>query len=283
MNIPLNALSPKVPRYSVFNTCPDRLHHYTSVETLRLILANKTIRFNRLDNVNDPREALSNEYKTSQTLVFASCWTYGEESIPHWKMYSDFTGIRLTMPTLMFSGRNDNHKVTNDDSLYQIGFSDDRNHPIQIVRRGKTYIGNHPGGVYGPTKVRYVADHELMEQNFFPDRPIARYDLRQLGIKKSIIWAHEREIRFRIFASPSYSPEIDDFDWMSPQSFIDNPVITPYVDIPLDNTALSEAEVMLGPHISTEQRKAVEELCAQYAPNAKIVESRLQIRPAIKK
>lgn len=33
------------------------LYHYTSIETLALILKNRTIRFNNLQNVDDPEEA----------------------------------------------------------------------------------------------------------------------------------------------------------------------------------------------------------------------------------
>ena len=34
-----------------------KIYHYTSIETLALILKNKTIRFNRLDHVDDVDEA----------------------------------------------------------------------------------------------------------------------------------------------------------------------------------------------------------------------------------
>ena len=33
------------------------IHHYTDIDTLALILANRTIRFNRLDRVDDTTEA----------------------------------------------------------------------------------------------------------------------------------------------------------------------------------------------------------------------------------
>lgn len=33
-----------------------RIYHYTNIDTLALILKNRTIRFNRLDNVDDLEE-----------------------------------------------------------------------------------------------------------------------------------------------------------------------------------------------------------------------------------
>ena len=33
------------------------IHHYTNIEVLSLILKNRTLRFNRLDRVDDPEES----------------------------------------------------------------------------------------------------------------------------------------------------------------------------------------------------------------------------------
>ena len=59
------------------------LYHYTTIDTLALILKNKTIRFNRLDKVDDVEEdAFSNGVHLGQ-YIFVSCWTKNsEESIP---------------------------------------------------------------------------------------------------------------------------------------------------------------------------------------------------------
>jgi hypothetical protein len=76
------------------------LHHYTTIDTLALILKNRTIRFNRLDYVDDVGESHKyGEYNLSRYL-FVSCWTNtDEENIPLWHMYSKgMTGIRLSLP-----------------------------------------------------------------------------------------------------------------------------------------------------------------------------------------
>lgn len=39
-----------------------RIYHYTSIETLALILDNQKIRFNRLDRVDDLEESFVNRY-----------------------------------------------------------------------------------------------------------------------------------------------------------------------------------------------------------------------------
>jgi hypothetical protein len=61
-----------------------KIYHYTNVESLAMILKNKTIRFNRLDKVDDIEEgnAESSGVRFCK-YVFVSCWTENpEESIP---------------------------------------------------------------------------------------------------------------------------------------------------------------------------------------------------------
>ena len=82
-----------------------RIYHYTNIETLALILKNKTIRFNRLDQVDDLEEGQSecSGIKIGQYL-FVSCWTEdSEESIPLWRMYTDKgVGVRIGIEKDMF-------------------------------------------------------------------------------------------------------------------------------------------------------------------------------------
>lgn len=86
---------------------PKFLYHYTSLETVALILKNMTLRFNRLDKVNDLNEASSYNLPYANTLVFSSSWTeHSEESIPMWRMYTrDMEGVRIKLPINMFKGR----------------------------------------------------------------------------------------------------------------------------------------------------------------------------------
>lgn len=279
MLIPLNTLRPHDPRCTVFNTCPRQLHHYTSIDTLALILSKKTIRFNRLDRVEDPLEAVSKEYTAAQMLVFASCWTFGEESIPHWSRYASLYGVCLTMPTLMFKGRHNNHKVTTDDRLYQLNISTDDAHALTMERRGKDFITLQASAIYGPTRIRYVNRDELASNNIYPAQPNAKYDLRMLGTKKHKAWEFEHEIRFRLLATSGYLSDLGGASAsISPESFIHTPVVTQHVDVPIDDTAIAEAEVVLGPKTTGEQQAVVESLCAQYAPSASVRRSSIQIR-----
>jgi hypothetical protein len=76
---------------------PETLYHYTSIETLALILKNRNIKFSRLDYVNDPQEGVANDYGNFSQYIFVSCWTdLNEESIAFWNIYTpNAKGIRI--------------------------------------------------------------------------------------------------------------------------------------------------------------------------------------------
>ncbi len=86
---------------------PEALYHYTSIETLALIFEHKTLRFSRLDGVNDPEEASTVDLPLASTLVFASCWTARDrETLAMWKMYTpNMQGVRIKLPNNPFAGR----------------------------------------------------------------------------------------------------------------------------------------------------------------------------------
>ena len=56
------------------------IHHYTNIDVLALILKNRTLRFNRLDQVDDPEESnfVSNGVNIG-LYAFVSCWTEAKE------------------------------------------------------------------------------------------------------------------------------------------------------------------------------------------------------------
>ena len=91
-----------------------KIHQYTSIDSLALILKNKTIRFKRLDKMDDIEEAaLSNAGIHLGGFMFVSCWTYNEnESIPLWRMYTPTTrGVRISLDKDMFK----KHIVTKEE------------------------------------------------------------------------------------------------------------------------------------------------------------------------
>ncbi|MCH5426006.1 hypothetical protein EFK22_13140 [Lactococcus lactis subsp. lactis] len=87
----------------------DYLYHYTTVDTLKLILENKTFRFKSLENMDDSEEAETEDYGNLGRFCYVSCWTENSnESIPMWKEYTEpEKGVRLRFPTDIFETVND--------------------------------------------------------------------------------------------------------------------------------------------------------------------------------
>lgn len=79
---------------------PERLFQYTSLGVLSLILQNKTIRFNSLENLDDLEESSLQFCDDNPPVTYVSCWTsIVKESIPMWKLYTQMTdGIRIELP-----------------------------------------------------------------------------------------------------------------------------------------------------------------------------------------
>lgn len=101
------------------------LYHYTSVETLVLILKNKTIRFSNLASVDDIEEQGTEDFGDFGRYCFVSCWTKdSEESIPLWNMYTpDMTGVRIRLPEHPFDTEilPANNTVVKEDITYSKG------------------------------------------------------------------------------------------------------------------------------------------------------------------
>ena len=85
----------------------DIIHHYTTIESLKAIVKNRTIRFKRLDRVDDMSEETSFVRLKLAPFFFVSSWTSSsEESIPMWDRYgAKMSGVRLSLPKRMFDHR----------------------------------------------------------------------------------------------------------------------------------------------------------------------------------
>ena len=64
---------------------PEELYHYTNIESLALILKNRTIRFNSLDKMDDLQETMTADVENAGRFTYVSCWTADvKENIALW-------------------------------------------------------------------------------------------------------------------------------------------------------------------------------------------------------
>ena len=268
-------------------TTPQYLYHYTSVETLALILKNKNIKFNPLTVLDDRQEERVRDQQIFGRYIFVSSWTEEErESIPMWNMYSSLSsGIRIKLKKDPFQI----YTITEQDAVNIFGrerVQFDGSPNMNLIIPFKDLVKNN-FMIFPNTaehllfKVEYTSDQDLLEpQIFHQDEAQAHFNLGKLGKHKSIFWDFQKEWRYILIIYPIAFSEIQRFAkqmgnllyerYNSPQGLTFNLY---YLNI--DELAFKEMQVMLSPKISDGNRTIVHLLRDRYNPSMEIIESKL--------
>lgn len=188
---------------------PKYLYHYTDITSLEYIYNDKTIKFQRLDLLNDPFEGIvinkeGMSFDTARKSIYCSCWTSeSKESIAMWGIYRGFRGIRIKMLSTMFSKNIMLREI--EDGFIPYGML---SRPIETKHRG-SMDGRviTIDKVYGPYSLQYVQDvdetfsgavAELRDTSLQLSHGYKDIKLLELGNKKIDYWNYEQEWRFKI-------------------------------------------------------------------------------------
>lgn len=275
-----------------------KIFHYTTIDNLALILKNRTIRFNRLDNgLDDLQEgSISSMGVKIGNYGFVSCWTENrDEKIPLWKLYTDNgIGVRIALEKDMFkdyyysdivefNGIRFNAKA----SGWQITKTpiEDMFNPSYMVF---TLLSSDIDKGLFYRAVEYVDDvNERIKDCVTIEKvtnELNRIDVKyaDIGRYKHKRWAFEEETRFFLFIIPGMNFE------MSPQVTIDynqhlydvwtnniRNTIT-YYDMHLKDNIFDDMEITLSPNITVAKRIMIEALKEKYASKAIIKSSSLE-------
>jgi hypothetical protein len=271
----------------------DSIFHYTSIESLALILQTRKLRFTRLDRVDDVQEAQAHAGINFGKFFFVSCWTQqSEESIPQWSMYSRaMQGVRLELPDYPFLS----DLLRPKPDWGGIEWQGELLSPLPFESLwGPTYFvvpmflkREHFAG-----PVEYVSSvsdlyAQSVRREVQPDGVVSlKVDcLPLLPRRKSVDWQFQKEYRFSLFVMPSLpvppsGPAAAQFFETVGQhmstSFINN--IDPgidFIDLPLSPHAFERLTVRAGPLATAGGIACVEALLARYAPSARLESSAL--------
>lgn len=269
------------------------LYHYTSIETLALILKNKTIRFSSLSRVDDIEEQKTKDYGDLGRFCFVSCWTNdAEESIPLWNLYTpNMTGVRIRLPINPFKtikinpdGRHIKGEYVTHPSLtieklslygcllnppylanlYQVQYTDD---PEKLNRQVLTEIKPE-------TKLENGVRKTTWEKNI---------NLKDIGIYKNKHWTFQKEYRYKLFVVPWTMSDLESAKSYEEQArLIDRleteKLKTDFFDLELDENTMSDMEILIGPKANHAQKQIIQSLVNDLSPYAIIVESNVGIR-----
>ena len=275
------------------------LYHYTSLDTLALILSNKTICFNNLLYVDDIEEARTQDMGLFGRFKYVSCWTAdSEESIPLWNMYTpNMHGVRIRLPKYpskkYYYKKGDFHLskdeetyinfkkfyldnkasiVLSDPQLVKVDYTDEYHKLFPQVRKE-----SYPGAVRDFLQAKKLEDLKGKNIN-------VSYDHKKLGRFKRENWEFQKEWRYIITLNPIGLQEVFYSDFECQQKLIrmveDRELEPPYkkIFLDLDENFFVHMEIVFGPKMSEAEKIMAKALLKYFCPNCPYRESTLQIR-----
>jgi len=238
---------------------PQKLYHYTTVNTLALILQSQSILFNRADKVNDKREGLSSDFGSMAQYIFLSCWTETkEEDLSLWNMYTpQMRGVRIEFPMPIF----ETYQI---DDIYTTIIPSDK---IEDIER-KIFILPHKDLVY---KVEYTDDQELLTPKIITT--LDKYEglrLTDIGTRKKTMWQVENEWRFRLNIFP-IDVSLDTAFYPDRYYKLVESRIAPPIEnylVKVNGKSFRQMKIRLGPKMNSGDEEIVKALIAIYNPTA---------------
>lgn len=275
-----------------------KIFHYTTLDSLAMIMSSRSIKFNRLDKVDDLEERTEPSKVKLWQYLFVSCWTENpEESIPLWRMYSgNAHGVRIGMDIDMFEdnivgGNNVPVNIPHEGLLVRkIPVQDFFRKDYFVLPAAVRYIERGKDTLFY-CHVDYVDDvNEKTKDAYQLTKTDAIHasshiSFGEIGKYKNKRWAFQEETRFRLVVMP-FNPIFCNPDIVSTiavNAFHQSkPVPISEYFLKLRTEALNNMEITLHPNATASDRVIVDALCAKYAQGATIKESELRDRVVMK-
>lgn len=265
------------------------LYHYTSIESLALILKNHTIRLNTLDKMDDLQEQKTRDVQNFGKFFFVSSWTSLEsESIPMWKMYTPQTrGVRIKLAKNPFKWQQTKGREFEKLPGYKAVDQESRD----FVR--ETFINWADmmlQGVYSPQagngellhKVEYTSEKDLLEPKIITETDDGlSLSFSEVGKYKNQHWAFQEEWRYLMTFIPmnfALTPATMAKEFYKTALKIKNGTEAlpfSYYDLPIDDKFFCEMEITPSPQMTAGFRILLNDLVEKYNPTATIKESEL--------
>ena len=280
------------------NTIPF-LYHYTSFDTLALILSNRTICFNSLLNVDDIEEAKTDDMGNFGRFIYASCWTNdSNEDIALWGLYTpNMHGVRIGLPRFPFK-----------KFFYKKGdlnFDKDIETFINMEKVYRDNVGSIVPNSLKLIEVQYTTDEKLLfpvvkrtsdynlAEKYLNGEKVANLGLKRLEISyeygdlgkyKHTDWRFQKEWRYILPIMPIGMQEYKNSSIEKHQMLIQR-INNLYIKAPydrffldLDDGAIKQMEIVLGPRMSESEKIYVKSLLKDHGLENNWRESKLRIR-----
>lgn len=264
----------------------DYIYHYTNLDTLALILQNRTFRLSPLLNMDDKQECMTQEKFNLGKYIYVSCWTKMKaESIPMWAMYtSETSGVRIKMRTGFFKWYDVNKeqvcrldpriKVSGEKSDLKMLF------PIEKFYTQPYYCTPYKANEL-LMQVIYTSDNNLLKPKIITETEgELSIAFGNLGIYKNKAWEFQEEWRFKMILMPFSVEEALNNPTQITNEIIKSIVLESYkmpafIDLEIDDKAMKEMEITISPFMTDGNRRIVNDLIEKYCNSATIKMSEL--------
>ena len=276
---------------------PGFLYHYTSFETLALILTNRTICFNSLQNVDDMEEAETADMQNFGKFVYVSCWTDdARELISLWSLYTpDMHGVRIGLPCFPFKKysykkgqfnftedvttyineedlfREDKYSITSDQPrLVKVEYTDEKSKLMPSIKHVEP----------ADAVERYLRAENMSEAV----NTKITISFGELGKYKRSDWEFQHEWRYIITMTPFGMRESQPPTFEKQQKLItklNDPNTPPPVDryfLRLADDAVKQMQIVIGPRMTQAEKIYVKTLLKEHGLENNWTESMLRIR-----
>lgn len=265
----------------------DTLYHYTNIESLALILKNRTIRFNSLDNMDDLQENMTADIQNVGQFTYVSCWTNkAKEKIALWKQYTDHdTGVRIELPKYPFRKynstkyvdvikRNTNlNVISNGEFLTVINYDDMINKNYSTFTIGEVDLFSIEYTEDQDKLIPKIVEHSEEEMKILMNR---------IGTCKDEAWRYQYEWRYKVqFLPVNFLEGIRN----NCQKFLEvyNKIVNgtavqsfEYYDFVIDDDAFEQMKITLSPTITAGNEELIRCFVERYNPKAVIFDSKFK-------
>lgn len=260
------------------------IHHYTSIDSLECILKKRTLRFTRLDMLDDAqeRELVSRKYWSK--YLFVSSWSLLEdESQAMWHSYAGYNGVRIGLPKHPFA---EFPIRTNKELNFFVRGELKSPLPLEQIYNEQWLIINSPHhkDFFGKPVTYYKNPEEHIKPVVQHADGGILFNYNDLALSKSNIWKYQEEFRYIYFLIPSHPSIVKAWKSTGDPRYIyqytyeclqnqrDNPFT--YFDSPLGD-ALNHIEVTIGPTCNEDEISKIKQLVSDHTTHGEVHKSEL--------
>ncbi|WP_281202694.1 hypothetical protein [Cytobacillus kochii] len=260
----------------------DYLYHYTNLETLKLILENKTFRLSSLNKMDDLEEGDTEDFQKLGRFIYISSWTNNPvESLLLWSYSRGNEGVRLRMKSNIFKTTYVNERVSIHGQ--SVSIEENFNDGILDLMKRENIVFVPPRAEL--MRVTYTDLNRLLKPTVFKKYPKGggfTLETKDLGIFKKVEWQDQQEWRYRLNSMPLNFNELSIINDPKYFDVLLEKVRTrdelPYIDLPLKDDAFDGLEILCSPKMSKEGKSELKLLLEKYAPNTPIRDSGVRVR-----